>query len=273
MVSIVLILFFTIAIILYVGTVKPYYIVRVSNCADDGDESSYLYNDWTLSLSHAFCPINSFDHCKRFEDLSTWKMIDAENYAAGYASHLELGAEEWNSSFKTIRFSYVALFIVEIFAGVLILHSSNVIDSSRWKINTFIQYAMIIAIFIVHIGVFFTLVGGMLMLNNSDQHVALSWSTVIFDTCSVEVVKSEGFELCKYCATICGLFLLISLASITFYVYNRCVECENETITASTDECDIRLSDVGNSPLHKQPSLSRQASTIIMTVNPALHKV
>ncbi len=273
MVAIVLILFSSIAIILYVGTVKPYYIVQISNCLNTNDESSYLHNDWTLSMSHAFCPINSLDHCISFTDLLAWRTIDDENYKAGYASHLELGAEEWDASYQTVRLSYVALFIVEIFAGVLILHSSNIIDLSRYKIHISIQYAMIIAILVVHICVFFTLVGAMLMLNNSDQHMSLSWSTVLFDTCSVKVVKSEGFELCKYCATICGLFLVFSLVSITFYVYNRCIECENETITMSSDESDLRLSDVDSSPLHKQPSLTRQPSTIIMTVNPALSKV
>jgi len=152
----------------------------------------------------------------------------------------------------------------------LILHSSNIIDLSKYRIHKNIQYVMLTVILLVHVYVFFTLVGVMLMLHSSDQNVALSWSTSMFDTCHVKVIKSEGFELCKYCSVVCGLLLVFSLGSIALYVFNRCIECDNETISKSTEENELRFSDVDSNPLQKVPSLRRQPSTIIMTVNPAL---
>jgi hypothetical protein len=268
--SIVLLLLFTLAIILNVGSVKPYFTVQVSDCTDSS-KASYYRNDWTLSMFNAFCPINSLNHCITFDDdKSIWETIDSDNKSNGYISNLALGADEWGSAYVIVRFAYVSLYVAEIFAGVLILHSSNIIDLSKYRIHKYIQYAMLTVILLVHVYVFFTLVGVMLMLHNSDQSAAISWSTTMFDTCHVKVIKSEGFELCKYCSVVCGLLLVFSLGSIALYVFHRCIECDNETISKSTEENELRFSDVDSNPLQKVPSLRRHPSTIIMTVNPAL---
>jgi hypothetical protein len=234
--------------LLSIGIFAPLYEIQALGCSANSLNSSPLY-----VYSYGVCGVSSSiasNNCLYFSENSpAWAALDLQNLKSGYESSFATGATDWQ---QASLLSSLGLFSVFVYVFCFL------IMYLKPKLET---YCMILQAFCLLLS-FGLYISSLYKESITSQLNALAWQTSYFQSCTVSIQPSYGYNSIGFILITEGILTIAYILTCTsWYCYAcGCFHFFVSTFKFIAEKCGLALTPFSGSTNNEESSLLTKGS-------------